>query len=134
LTDTALRDSIPERNNTITAAGCEGTKDRVEIAVSPGFEDGHDEVPEGTVKIYVRELGETEAKGKCECLRLCFGLFYIRFGLWYQHSRRFISVWNQEKGQHLAIAVSPGFEDGHDEVPEGTVKIYVRELGETGIV
>jgi cell cycle arrest protein BUB3 len=33
-------------------------------SVSPGFEDGHDEVPEGTVKIYVRELGETEAKGK----------------------------------------------------------------------
>ncbi|KAL1985367.1 hypothetical protein VTN96DRAFT_7928 [Rasamsonia emersonii] len=34
------------------------------IAVSPGFEDGKDDIPPGTVKIYVRELGETEAKGK----------------------------------------------------------------------
>lgn len=34
------------------------------IAVSPGFEDGKDDVSEGTVKIFIRELGETEAKGK----------------------------------------------------------------------
>ncbi|KAJ5916797.1 Mitotic checkpoint protein BUB3.2 [Penicillium tannophilum] len=34
------------------------------IAVSPGFEDGKDDIPEGVVKIYVRELSETEAKGK----------------------------------------------------------------------
>ncbi|KAH8696311.1 putative nuclear pore complex subunit [Talaromyces proteolyticus] len=34
------------------------------IAVSPGFEDGQDDVQPGTVQIFVRELGETEAKGK----------------------------------------------------------------------
>jgi len=34
------------------------------IAVSPGFEDGKEDISEGTVKIFVRELGETEAKGK----------------------------------------------------------------------
>ncbi|GAD94782.1 nuclear pore complex subunit, putative [Paecilomyces variotii No. 5] len=34
------------------------------IAVSPGFEDGKEDVPEGVVKIFVRELGENEAKGK----------------------------------------------------------------------
>ncbi|PYH42297.1 WD40 repeat domain-containing protein [Aspergillus saccharolyticus JOP 1030-1] len=34
------------------------------IAISPGFEDGKEDVAEGTVKIFVRELGETEAKGK----------------------------------------------------------------------
>ncbi|OJJ44950.1 hypothetical protein ASPZODRAFT_656829 [Penicilliopsis zonata CBS 506.65] len=34
------------------------------IAISPGFEDGKEDISEGTVKIYVRELGETEAKGK----------------------------------------------------------------------
>jgi len=34
------------------------------IGVSPGFEDGKDEVPEGSVKVLVRELGETEAKAK----------------------------------------------------------------------
>ncbi|KAL1869771.1 mitotic spindle checkpoint protein Bub3 [Paecilomyces lecythidis] len=34
------------------------------IAVSPGFEDGKEDVPEGVIKIFVRELGETEAKGK----------------------------------------------------------------------
>lgn len=34
------------------------------IGVSPGFEDGKDDVAEGMVKIFIRELGETEAKGK----------------------------------------------------------------------
>ncbi|KAA8650941.1 hypothetical protein EYZ11_001873 [Aspergillus tanneri] len=34
------------------------------IAISPGFEDGKDDIAGGTVNIYVRELGETEAKGK----------------------------------------------------------------------
>jgi cell cycle arrest protein BUB3 len=34
------------------------------IAVSPGFENGQDDIAPGMVRIYVRELGETEAKGK----------------------------------------------------------------------
>ena len=34
------------------------------IAVSPGFEDGKEEVGEGTVKIFVREFFYGEAKGK----------------------------------------------------------------------
>ncbi|KAK2746983.1 hypothetical protein FQN57_002555 [Myotisia sp. PD_48] len=34
------------------------------VGVSPGFEDGKDDIQEGMVKIFVRELGETEAKGK----------------------------------------------------------------------
>lgn len=34
------------------------------IAVSPGFEDGKENVSDGAVKIFIRELGETEAKGK----------------------------------------------------------------------
>ncbi|KAL9599487.1 MAG: hypothetical protein Q9219_003826 [cf. Caloplaca sp. 3 TL-2023] len=33
-------------------------------AVSPGFEDGKEGVGEGVVKVFVRELGENEAKGK----------------------------------------------------------------------
>ena len=34
------------------------------IAVSPGVEDGREDVGEGTVSVFVRELGESEAKGK----------------------------------------------------------------------
>ncbi|KAL2870656.1 WD40 repeat domain-containing protein [Aspergillus lucknowensis] len=34
------------------------------IAISPGYESGQDDFVDGTVRIYVRELGETEAKGK----------------------------------------------------------------------
>jgi len=35
------------------------------IGISPGFEDGKEEdVAEGPVKVFIRELGETEAKGK----------------------------------------------------------------------
>ena len=34
------------------------------VAISPGFEDGKDEIIGGTVDIFVRELGENEAKRK----------------------------------------------------------------------
>ena len=34
------------------------------VAVSPGFEDGQEDIAEGVVKIFIRELGEAEAKGK----------------------------------------------------------------------
>jgi cell cycle arrest protein BUB3 len=34
------------------------------IGISPGFEDGKEDIAEGTVKVFIRELGETEAKGK----------------------------------------------------------------------
>ena len=34
------------------------------IGISPGFEDGKDQIPEGSIKIHVRELGDTEAKAK----------------------------------------------------------------------
>lgn len=34
------------------------------IAVSPGFEDGKENASDGATKIFIRELGETEAKGK----------------------------------------------------------------------
>jgi cell cycle arrest protein BUB3 len=34
------------------------------VGVSPGYEDGKEFAPEGQVKVFIRELGETEAKGK----------------------------------------------------------------------
>lgn len=34
------------------------------VGVSPGFEDGNEGIGEGTVKVFVRELGENEARGK----------------------------------------------------------------------
>jgi cell cycle arrest protein BUB3 len=34
------------------------------VGVSPGFEDGQDDVPDGAIKVFVRELGSTEAQGK----------------------------------------------------------------------
>lgn len=34
-------------------------------------------------------------------------------------------------GKHLAIAVSPGFEDGQEEVTEGVIKVFIRELSES---
>jgi len=33
-------------------------------------------------------------------------------------------------GQYLAVAISTGFEDGKDEITEGAVAIFIRELGE----
>ncbi|KAJ5559093.1 Nuclear pore complex subunit [Penicillium sp. DV-2018c] len=54
----------PNYQNSISAIAFSADGRHMAVAVSPGFEDGHDEVPEGTVKIFVRKLGETEAKGK----------------------------------------------------------------------
>ena len=34
------------------------------VGISPGFEDGQEDMSEGAVKLYVRELGESEAKSK----------------------------------------------------------------------
>ena len=34
------------------------------VAISPGFEEGNEEPPQGPISIFVRELGENEAKGK----------------------------------------------------------------------
>ena len=34
------------------------------IGISPGYEDGKDEIPPGSVKVQIRELSESEAKAK----------------------------------------------------------------------
>lgn len=34
------------------------------VGISPGFEDGKEGGAEGVVKVFIRELGENEAKGK----------------------------------------------------------------------
>jgi cell cycle arrest protein BUB3 len=36
----------------------------VAVGVSPGFEDGHDDIVDGVVKVFIRELAENEAQGK----------------------------------------------------------------------
>jgi cell cycle arrest protein BUB3 len=36
----------------------------VAVGVSPGFEDGVDDVPDGVIKVFIRELSSTEAQGK----------------------------------------------------------------------
>lgn len=36
-------------------------------------------------------------------------------------------------GRYLATAISPGFEDGKDQLPEGTVGIFIRELTENEV-
>ncbi|KAF2797832.1 mitotic checkpoint protein-like protein BUB3 [Melanomma pulvis-pyrius CBS 109.77] len=36
----------------------------VAVGVSPGFEDGMDDVPDGAIKVFIRELSDSEAQGK----------------------------------------------------------------------
>ena len=36
-------------------------------------------------------------------------------------------------GKYLATAMSPGFEDGNDELPEGAIGIFLREIGENEV-
>lgn len=54
----------PSYGTSVSALAFSGSGKHLAVAVSPGFEDGRDEVGEGSVMIYVWELGETEAKSK----------------------------------------------------------------------
>jgi cell cycle arrest protein BUB3 len=36
----------------------------VAVGVSPGFEDGQEDIVDGVVKVFIRELAENEAQGK----------------------------------------------------------------------
>ncbi|KAJ5894781.1 nuclear pore complex subunit [Penicillium taxi] len=68
----ALWDGISKRRirqyqkyqSSVAALDFSGDGKHLAIAVSPGFEDGNDDLADGLVRIFVRELAETEAKGK----------------------------------------------------------------------
>ncbi|KAL8734254.1 MAG: hypothetical protein Q9181_003266 [Wetmoreana brouardii] len=68
----ALWDGVAKRRirqyqryaSSVSALGFSGDGRFLAVAVSPGFEDGREGVGEGVVKIFVRELGENEARGK----------------------------------------------------------------------
>lgn len=48
----------------IAALAFSGNGKYLAVGVSPGFEDGKDDPEEGTSKVWIRALGESEAKGK----------------------------------------------------------------------
>ena len=50
--------------SSVAALSFSADGDRLAIAISPGFEDGKEDVTGGAVKIFIRELGPNEAKGK----------------------------------------------------------------------
>ena len=68
----ALWDGVTKRrirqyqkySSSVAALSFSGNGRYLAVAVSPGFEDGKEGVGEGEVKLFVRELGEGEAKGK----------------------------------------------------------------------
>jgi len=48
----------------VAAVSFSGDGRKLAIAVSPGFEDGKEDLAQGEIKVLVRDIGETEAKGK----------------------------------------------------------------------
>ena len=68
----ALWDGIAKRrirqyqkySASIAALSFSGDGRYLAVGISPGFEDGKEEMQEGTVQIYVRMFAESEAKGK----------------------------------------------------------------------
>ncbi|KAL9005892.1 MAG: hypothetical protein Q9188_001354 [Gyalolechia gomerana] len=68
----ALWDGVAKRRirqyqryaSSVSGVAFSGDGKYMAVAVSPGFEDGKEGVGEGVVKVFVRELGENEAKGK----------------------------------------------------------------------
>ena len=68
----ALWDGVAKRRirqyqrytTSVSALSFSGNGKFLAVAVSPGFEDGREGVGEGTVGVFIRELGDGEAKGK----------------------------------------------------------------------
>ena len=68
----ALWDGIAKRrirqyqkySSSVTALSFSADGKYLAVAISPGFEDGTEGMGEGEIKVYVRELGPDEAKGK----------------------------------------------------------------------
>ena len=54
----------PKYKSSVAALAFSADGKHLAVGVSPGFEDGKEDVSEGVVKVFIRELGETEAKGK----------------------------------------------------------------------
>ncbi len=54
----------PKYGSSVAALAFSADGRYLAVAISPGFEDGKDEIAEGSVNIFIRELGPTEAKGK----------------------------------------------------------------------
>lgn len=68
----ALWDGVSKRRirqyqkyaSSVSGVAFSGNGKYMAVAISPGFEDGNEGGGEGVVKVFVRELGENEAKGK----------------------------------------------------------------------
>jgi cell cycle arrest protein BUB3 len=54
----------PKYGSSVAALAFSADGRYLAIAVSPGFEDGKDDIADGSVGVFIRELGATEAKGK----------------------------------------------------------------------
>ncbi|KAL9109165.1 MAG: hypothetical protein Q9227_006090 [Pyrenula ochraceoflavens] len=51
-------------SSSVAALSFSADGDQLAIAISPGFEDGKEDIMDGAVKIFIRELGPNETKGK----------------------------------------------------------------------
>lgn len=68
----ALWDALAKRRirqyqrypSSVAALTFSGDGRRLAVAVSPGFEDGREDLGDGEVKVFVRDIGENEAKGR----------------------------------------------------------------------
>ena len=58
------------------------------------------------------------------------GIAKRRIRLYQRYAASIAALAFSSDGKFLAVAISPGFEDGKEVIGEGTVKVYVRELGE----
>lgn len=56
--------SYPKYPSSVSSLSFSSNGKYLLVGISPGFEDGKDEIAEGAVNVIVKELGENEAKGK----------------------------------------------------------------------
>lgn len=56
--------AYPKYPSSVAALSFSSSGKYLLIGISPGFEDGKDDIPQGTVNVLVKELGENEAKAK----------------------------------------------------------------------
>lgn len=112
---------------------------RMQQNANSGTSTGQDTADEGPVDIVypvnalaVHPIHGTFASGGGDGIVALWDAIAKRRIRQYQRYQSSVATMDfSHDGKYLAVGISPGFEDGKEDMAEGVVKLYVRELGES---
>ncbi|EOD43260.1 putative nuclear pore complex subunit protein [Neofusicoccum parvum UCRNP2] len=93
--------------------------------------DGVDTVFPVNALAYHPHFGTFASGGGDGVVALWDGIAKRRIRQYQRYPSSIAALSFSDDGKHLAVGVSPGFEDGQEDMQEGPVKVLIRELGES---